>query len=236
MIRKISVLVMMLVCVWGCTPKASDSVNPVAVPPVDKLTELQQAVEKSPSYENTIALGMELANANRLTEAIAVYEKAVQINPKAPIAHNNICVTFTALGRFADAVESCEKALVLEPNFQLAKNNLEVAKEKFTAFRTDILAKKPALIQNAKTAEDNLNVGMQLFLARDLVAAKQVWGKIPANDPYYPAALNNLASSQILEGQYEGAEKTLSKALSLQPDNQLFLNNKRWLESKRVTR
>lgn len=236
MINKIGLSLLFLVCVLGCTKKTtmtSDLATSTAV--TDKLVELQQNDEKSPSYENKIALGIELANRNRLDEAIAVYEQAVQINPKAAIAYNNICATFNVLGRFADAIESCEKALKLEPNFQLAKNNLSFAKEKFTIFRNELMAKKPELLKGAKTSEDHLNVGMQLFLARDLETANKLWSQIPPSDPFYPTALNNLASSQILQGKFDEAEKSINKALSLQPGNVLFSNNKRWLESKKLS-
>jgi protein O-mannosyl-transferase len=237
MINKIALSLLLVSFVFGCSKKASDpSASVASSPAVDKLVELQQNVEKAPSYENNIALGIELANLNRLDEAVLAYEKALQINPKAPIAYNNICAAFNVLGRYADALESCEKALKLEPNFQLAKNNHQVAKDNFTKFRSELMAKKPELIKNAKTSEDNLNVGMQLFLARDLETANQVWSKIPASDPFYPAALNNLASSQILQGKFDEAEVYLNKALSLQPTNKLFSNNKRWLESKKLSK
>ncbi len=235
MVNRIGLSLMVLILSWGCTKKANQS-SEVASAPVDKLAELQQNVEKSPSYENNIALGMELASLNRFGEAVLAYEQAVKINPKAPIAYNNICATFNQQERFADAVESCETALKIEPNFELAQNNLRFAKEKFTAFRNETMTKKPELLKNAKTSEEQLNVGMQLFLARDLETANQVWSRIPSNDPFYPAALNNLASSLILQGKFDEAEKSLSKAMSLQPDNQLFSNNKRWLESKKLSK
>ena len=237
MINKIGLSLLLVSFVFGCTKNTSDpSVSISSSPAVDKLAELQKNVETAPSYENNIALGIELANQNRLDEAIVAYQKALQINPKAPIAYNNICAAFNVMGRHADALENCEKALSLEPNFELAKNNHQFAKEKFTKFRTELMAKKPDLLKNAKTSEDHLNIGMQLFLARDLDTANQVWGKIPSSDPFYPAALNNLASSQILQGKFDEAEKSLNKALSLQPTNQLFSNNKRWLESKKLAK
>lgn len=234
---KISLSLLLVTCLMACSRRGADpkqvSLNNKNN---DKLLELQQTAEKTPSYENKIALGLELANQNRLAEAVAAYEQAVQINPKAPIAHNNICAAFNSQGRYADAIESCEKALKFEPNFELAKNNLQFAREKFTAFRTELMAKKPEMIKNAKTSEDHLNVGMQLFLARDLETANMVWSKIPPNDPFYPTALNNLASALILEGKFDLAEKNLDKALSLQPGNQLFSNNKKWLETKKLAK
>jgi tetratricopeptide (TPR) repeat protein len=236
MMKKIGLSLVFLLSALSCSKKTIETSNTSPAVVADKLVELQQNVEKSPSYENYIALGLELANRNRHPEAIVAYEKAVQINPKASIAYNNICAAFNAQTRFADAIESCEKALALEPNFALAKNNLQYAKEKFTVFRNEVMAKKPELLKNAKTSEDHLNIGMQLFLARDLVTANQVWNKIPSSDPFYPAALNNLASSYILEGKFDDAEKSLNKALSLQPGNQLFSNNKRWLESKKMSK
>lgn len=234
---KISLSLLLVSCLMACTKKATNPTQTSSTPQnSDKLVELQQTADKTPSYENKIALGLELANQNRLDEAIVAYEQAVQINPKAPIAHNNICAAFNSQGRYADAIESCEKALKAEPNFELAKNNLQFAREKFTAFRKELMAKKPEMIKNAKTSEDHLNIGMQLFLARDLETANMVWSKIPASDPFYPTALNNLASALILEGKFDQAEKTLDKALSLQPGNQLFSNNKKWLETKKLSK
>jgi tetratricopeptide (TPR) repeat protein len=237
MINKIGLSLILLSFVFGCTKNSKKLSGGDAISPlVDKLVELQQTVEKAPSYENNIALGIELANRNRLDEAVLAYEKALQINPKAPIAYNNICAAFNVMGRHADALENCEKALTLEPNFELAKNNHQIAKENFSKFRNELMAKKPELLKNAKTSEDHLNIGMQLFLARDLETANQVWRKIPSSDPFYPSALNNLASSQILQGKFDEAEKSLNKALSLQPSNQLFSNNKRWLEAKKLAK
>jgi Tfp pilus assembly protein PilF len=237
MINKTGLSLLLLALVFGCTKNSKNSSNgESAIPAADKLIDLQQNLEKAPSYENHIALGMELANRNRLNEAVWAYEKALQINPQAPIAYNNICAAFNVMGRHADALENCEKALNLEPHFALAKNNHQIAKEKFSKFRNELLAKKPELLKNAKTSEDHLNIGMQLFLARDLETANQVWRKIPSSDPFYPSALNNLASSQILQGKFDEAEKSLNKALSLQPTNQLFTNNKRWLEAKKLAK
>jgi tetratricopeptide (TPR) repeat protein len=234
---KLSVFVFVFSCLMACTQKATNakkaSLNNTGV---DKLAELQQNAEKTPSYENKIALGLEYANQNRLNEAITAYEQALQINPKAPIAYNNICAAFNGLGRYADAIENCEKAIKLEPAFELAKNNLQLAREKFTAYRNELMAKKPEMIKNAKTTEDQLNVGMQLFLARDLETANKLWSQIPPSDPFYPTALNNLASALILEGKFDQAEKNLDKALSLQPGNQLFSNNKKWLETKKLAK
>ncbi len=55
---------------------------------------------------------------------IAAARKAIQLNPNAAIAYNNIAAAYAAMRQWEPAVEAARQALRLQPGFQLAKNNL----------------------------------------------------------------------------------------------------------------
>lgn len=200
----------------------------------ERIKALQDVVAKMPSYENHIALGLELAAAKRNDEAIAAYTKATTINPKAPLAWNNLCAELNGQHRFGEALQYCEKAVQADPNFTLAKNNLEFAKAKITETKAALAKKKAELMaSDKKTGIAVLDLGMEFYNVQDYDSANDLWKSIKKKDPAYPRAQNNLASAYIITGKLDLADQALKEALGAEPENQLFKNNKNWLEQKR---
>lgn len=219
----------------GCTKKT----EPVAPAPVaaDPIAELQKTLEAAPSYENHIALGLKLSETGQSPEAIAMYKKATEINADGPLAWSNICAEFNKQNKFADALPNCEKAVALDATFVLAQNNLKFAKDSLAALKTTAVAKKTEVLANTKaTSQDFINVGMELFNARELDSSVSVWGRVKKSDPLFAMAQNNIASSYILLEKFESAETALGEALKLDPANTLFMNNKKWLEDARAAK
>lgn len=126
-----------LISIVNCTKK-----NPAAA--VDPIKRIQEAIAKNPSYENYISLGLELAKKGQSNEGIAAYQKAIKINPNAPLAYNNICAELNRQKKYAEALSPCEKAVAQDPGFVLAKNNLEFAKQKLVETRDSIVQKERA--------------------------------------------------------------------------------------------
>lgn len=210
----------------ACTKKPA----PVTEKPVS-IEELQEKVKVAPSYPNYVDLGVNLAKANRGIEALAAYNKAIEINPQAPLAWNNICAELNTQKRFAEAIPNCEKAISLEPNFVLAQNNLKFAKEQVELLTKEMKEKKKELLSKANvTAQEYIDVGMGLYSIKDYLSSIELWNKVKSNDPLYATAQNNLASSYIQMEKFNEAERAITKALKLEPNNQMFANNKKWLE------
>ena len=218
--------------VGGCTKKANQAAPPPA--PEDPIAALQKAIVKAPSYENHIALGLRLAEANRSQEALDMYKRATEINPDGPLAWNNICAEHNKQGRFAEAVPNCEKAVALDSAYVLARNNLKLAKDSLAEQKKAAAVKKAAILANATaTAQDFVNVGMDLYNVKDFESSVTIWNRVKPGDALYATAQNNIASSYILLGKFKPAEKALNEALKLEPENKLFSNNKKWLEEAR---
>jgi tetratricopeptide (TPR) repeat protein len=215
----------------GCTKKETS-------PPAAEMTKIDQLLaiaKQNPSYDNYVFVGLEFEAQNKHLEAIENYKKALEINPNAPIAYNNICASFNNLARFADAAYNCEKSIALDPNLELAQNNLKVAKEGLVELKKTVKEKnKDWKSRKGLKSEDLIAIGLDYFNVRELDSAIEVWNRIKEGDPMYAMAQNNLASSYILQKKLGPAEKAINQALKLEPENGLFLNNKKWLEDVRA--
>ena len=205
----------------GCNPSAKKEASTDS----DQIKVLLEKIQKAPSYNNYISLGLAYAKDANHKEAVVAYEKAIEINPEAPLAWNNLCVAYNNLKDFSKAISHCENAIRIEPLFQLAKNNLKYAKEQ-------IKINKVKSTQNTESSNTLLQLGMSLYSQGQHSKAISEWKKIKPQDKEFATAQNNIASSLILTKKYQQAKVFLDKALALQPKNKLFLANKKWLESE----
>jgi tetratricopeptide (TPR) repeat protein len=92
------------------------------------LTDAHRAVyfaPTSPVVHNT--LGTVLHALGRRTEARAEFERALQLDPAAAYALNNLCYTWTLDGQVRAAVAACQRAIAIQPDLQPSRNNLGLA-------------------------------------------------------------------------------------------------------------
>ncbi len=91
----------------------------------DHLTLWQTVVDRWPhSPRGHTYLGGGLSSAGRTAEAIAHYERALDLRRDFPPAHNNLGATLAKLGRSAEAIAHYEEALRLAPGYAEAHSNL----------------------------------------------------------------------------------------------------------------
>jgi protein O-mannosyl-transferase len=73
-------------------------------------------------------LGQELqTKRRRVSEAIAHFEQALELQPDYPEARNNLGLALTQVGRSADAIPHLEEAVRLKPSLYQGFNNLGIA-------------------------------------------------------------------------------------------------------------
>lgn len=230
----IVVLVGVLSLLIGCkkaAPPVSTAPPAAVAPAVDPIALAQSQVQKTPSFDNYTALGMAYTNTGRFGEALAAFQKSVSINPKSPIAYNNICYAYNSLHKWNLGIENCQKALQIEPNFVLAKNNLAFA-QKSKSFHEARVADLKKSIQSGKDVDKSrIELGLEHYTDGDYEAAVDVWKKIPKDSGLFATAQNDLASAYIITKKFDLAKTHLDRALELEPKNQLFLNNRQWLQS-----
>ena len=70
------------------------------------------------------SLGLALAQAGRIPEAIAQYEQALRLKPDYAEAHNNLGIALEQVGKIEEATAHYEQTLRIKPDFPEAHNNL----------------------------------------------------------------------------------------------------------------
>lgn len=225
---KTTITLLILLALVSCNKKSKPAAE------INEIAAIEKKLQKSPSYENYVAYGMLLGKDKQSALAVQAYQKATQINPQAPVAWNNICFEQINLNQPLRAAENCQKALQLEPSFQLAKNNLALAQQKVAEAREVAEKNKANLINNPeRSSEKVVDLGMSFYSLNEFQKAIEVWNLINSDDSFYAIAQNNIASSNIILGHLGKAEQALNAALQIEPNNSLFLNNKKWLEDEK---
>jgi len=93
----------------------------------DAVTLYRDTVAQNPSsWPSQVNLGVLLYTAGNGTEAVTHLEKAVQLRPDYPEAHNDLGNAYLQTRRLADARREYEQALGLSPDYAEAHNNLGV--------------------------------------------------------------------------------------------------------------
>lgn len=126
------------------------------------LTDAHRAVyfaPKSPVVHNT--LGTVLHAMGRHDEARAEFERALQLDPAAAYALNNLCYTWTLEGQVRAAVTACERAIAIQPDLQPTRNNLGLA----YAVGGSLEDSERAFASGGEQARAHYNMGI-VYLAR----------------------------------------------------------------------
>lgn len=77
------------------------------------------------------SFGVEVASKGLWKEAAYRWEKAVELDPQNPKAHNNLGVAYERSGKFEEALESYETALELSPSNEQIRQNYELFREAY---------------------------------------------------------------------------------------------------------
>jgi len=184
----------------------------------DAVTLWQDCVNKSPGkarpYNN---LGSALSERNRLPEAAANFQKAIDLRPDYGDARYNLGYAWVRLGRLQDGVQELLAAVRLEPENYMAHNNLGVAyllqKNYPEAIRH--LQRAVDLASEFETARNNLAVALKG--SGDLEGAIYHLEQAIRINPNYAEAYNNLGLTQKEKGNLRQAVENFRRALAINP-------------------
>jgi tetratricopeptide (TPR) repeat protein len=193
----------------------------------DAETELRMALKLanncSPSALN--ALGHVLAGQNRLTEAVAHYEKAIQLKPNFADAHSNLGTALERLGKKTEAKAHFEEALRLAPaNTQAAAQMGELFDQhgEVTAAITRYTEMLHADPSNAAT---HFKLGRCLALLGRSADAQEYYAEALRLQPDFADAHSELGVELGKSGKLSEALDHFRKAVGLQPDSEEFHKN-----------
>lgn len=170
--------------------------------------------------------GIELLNSGKYSEAVALYDSQIQLNPKDVSSLVNIGLALNALKRYDEALQSFDQALKEEPEDIAALNNKALVlttlgrNEEALSYYDQALAIDPDSID---ILDDK---GFTLCVMGKHSEALQIFQKVIQLNPSYIEAWNNNGICLLELGRYDEADTMFNEANLLDPDDPIYWNNK----------
>ena len=172
--------------------------------------------------------GAELLKQGRLEEAIAEFQRAVELDPAYAAAHLNLAYAYERSGRVEEAIAGYRKALALDPNNLYGLNNLGVLYDRKGLYDEAIATLEKALgIDPANSAvRKNLeNAKRNQAIVREGEGRIAEAQKAVTARPRDPKAAYALARVYASLDRKEPALEWLARALALGFDDLEFVRN-----------
>ncbi len=164
-----------------------------------------------------INLGKTLDAQGEVEQAMAQFQKALQINPNFVEAHNDLGIMLFEKGRVDEAIAQYQKALQIDPDDAETRNNLGFAL--FQKGRVDeaIVQYQATLEINPHLAQVHDNLGNALFKRGEVDEAIAQYQKALQIDPDNADARNNLGFALFQKGRVDEAIVQYQETLEINP-------------------
>jgi protein O-mannosyl-transferase len=182
------------------------------------------------AYNN---LGDILYQANRIPEAMDLFNQALRIKPS--VAHYSLGNGLVRTGRTSEAIEQFKQALRVDPDYAEAHNNLGAAL--FLTGRTSEAIEQywQALRINPDYAHAHNNLGNALVRTGRTSEAIDQYKQTLRNEPNSADAHNNLGAALAQMGRIPEAIEQVKAALRVNPNHIDARNNLAKLEALQQT-
>jgi tetratricopeptide (TPR) repeat protein len=164
-----------------------------------------------------IGLGIVLRDQGKLDEAVAEFRKAIEINPKNAIPHNNLCGALRDQKKLDEAVAEGRKAIELDPKYANAHDNLGNALFDQGKLDEAVAEFRKAIELDPKNAPFHLHFGNALYAQKKWEEAVAEYRKVIEIDPRLAFAHDNLGLALRNQGKVDEAVAEWKKAIELDP-------------------
>jgi tetratricopeptide (TPR) repeat protein len=182
-------------------------------------TLFRTTIERNPdcwmAYNN---LGVAFLQKGQVDEAIAHYQKALQIKPDYAEAHSNLGTVLLQKGQVDEAIAHFQKALQIKPDYAEAYSNLgDVFLQKGQVDEA-IAHYQKALQIKPDYADTHSNLGNAFLQKGQVDEAIAHFQKALQIKPDYAEAYSNLGNAFLQEGRVDEAISHYRKALQIKPE------------------
>lgn len=164
-----------------------------------------------------VASGIAYGGAGKLDQAIADLLKAVELNPQAHDAYNNLGLYYNDKGEDEKAIASLRKAIEIKPEFEKAFYNLGNIYAKKGDYQTAIENYNKAVALDPKYEDAYNNIGNSYAAMKQYENALKYYNKVFELNPGNSKVLNNIGITYKMLGDNTNGDKYLEMAKNLQP-------------------
>jgi protein O-mannosyl-transferase len=200
----------------------------------DNETLYRTTIDRNPAcWMAYCNLGEMLYRANRIPEAMDLFNHALQIKPDA--AHYTLGYALAQTGRTSEAIEEYQQALAIDPDYAEAHNNLADALWLTGQTSEAIDEYKQVLRLNPNSPSAHNNLANSLVQTGRASEAIDHYKQALKNNPNFADAHNNLAAALAQLGRISEAIEQVKAALRINPNNVAAQNNLAKLEALQKT-
>jgi Flp pilus assembly protein TadD len=170
-------------------------------------------------------LGLALIRRGQVDEAIAHYQKALEINPNDALAHTNLGLALIKKGQVDEAIAEYQQALKINANYDEAYVNMGNALIRKGRMDEATAQLQKALEINPNNAKAHYDLGNILLIRGQVNEAMARYQRALEINPNYAEAHSNLGVALLQKGQVDEAIYQFQKALQIKPDYTDAQNN-----------
>ncbi|MEO5339393.1 MAG: tetratricopeptide repeat protein [Magnetococcus sp. MYC-9] len=169
--------------------------------------------------------GLELHQADRLTEAEAIYRRVLAVDPEQPTALHLLGYLFHQQGHNEQAAEWIGRAVTANPQEPLFLNNLGIVQLAMGNKQEAVACYRRALAINPAFHMTLCNLGNVLHDLGQTEEALESYRAAVVAQPDFFAGYNNLGNALQKEGRFDEAVEVYQKALAVNPHYPEAYNN-----------
>jgi len=182
-------------------------------------TSYQSILDEAPDHFDAMhLLGVACAQCFDYALAIDLFSKAVTLNERNPIVHNNLGNAQAALKDWASAVQSYDKAIKFDSRYALAYFNRGIAQEELGYLDRALLSYQHAIKFNPQYIHAYLNCGVVLQKLGRIHEALEQYGVAIALDPHFVDAYYNRGTDLMELSLLDAAVRDFDQAIVMRPD------------------
>ena len=186
---------------------------------------LNSARKQKKTPEVCFYLGAMLQVQNRQSEAIAYYQKAINLGLKNVTLYSNLGLALSGLGQFKKAAETLRLALRLEAGYIPARQNLGVVLQAMGQLDEAKASYKQVLDVQPGHVEVLASLAEVFRIQGKLDNAMECLNRALAEQPDHVGSLFNLGAVLQAKKRFGEAEECFNRVLSLDPENSAAHNN-----------
>ena len=171
------------------------------------------------------SMGVNLAQAGKMQEAITQYDQALEIEPDYADAHCNLGAALTQVGRVQEAREHLEESQRLAPDSASTHASLGLALEQMGDVQQAMEQFEAALRIRPDFAETHVNLGNVLLKQGRVQEAVAHYEEALRIKPDYVEAHMNLGNGLLTQRKLPEAIAQYEEALRIKPDYPQALDN-----------
>ena len=180
------------------------------------------STDKPYGPQNAIAYfqrGNENLTLGKYKEAIADYDKAIELNPQYALAYNNRGIAKLHLGDSKEAIADYNKAIELDPKYAKAYCNRGIANCDLGNYEKSITDCNKAIELNPQDADAYHNRGNAELELGKYKEAIEDYNKAIELNPQFASTYNNRGFTNFNLDKHEEAIKDYNKAIEINPQH-----------------